>query len=76
RTGLYVLGAISSLGKTTFVQEVVDKVAEQGEHVLFFSLEMGRKELVAKSLVRTMGELKVEKKVNGEITYTRDLLSG
>ncbi|MDP7981406.1 DnaB-like helicase C-terminal domain-containing protein [Bacillus sp. WLY-B-L8] len=76
RTGLYVLGAISSLGKTTFVQEVVDKVAEQDEHVLFFSLEMGRKELVAKSLVRTMGELKVEKKVNGEITYTRDLLSG
>ncbi|WNN02612.1 bifunctional DNA primase/helicase [Bacillus cereus] len=76
RTGLYVLGAISSLGKTTFVQEIVDKVAEQGEHVLFFSLEMGRKELVAKSLVRTMGELKVEKKVNGEITYTRDLLSG
>lgn len=76
RTGLYVLGAISSLGKTTFVQEVVDKVAEQGEHVLFFSLEMGRKELVAKSLVRTMGELKVEKKVNGEITYTRDLMSG
>ncbi|MEW5208114.1 DnaB-like helicase C-terminal domain-containing protein, partial [Bacillus cereus] len=41
RTGLYVLGAISSLGKTTFVQEVVDKIAEQGEHVLFFSLEMG-----------------------------------
>ncbi|MGG0516576.1 DnaB-like helicase C-terminal domain-containing protein [Bacillus pseudomycoides] len=76
RTGLYVIGAISSLGKTTFVQEVVDKIAEQGEHVLFFSLEMGRKELVAKSLVRTMGELKVEKKVNGEITYTRDLLSG
>ncbi|MED2841482.1 DnaB-like helicase C-terminal domain-containing protein [Bacillus wiedmannii] len=76
RTGLYVLGAISSLGKTTFVQEVVDKIAEQGEHVLFFSLEMGRKELVAKSLVRTMGELKVEKKINGEITYTRDLLSG
>ncbi|HDR3653144.1 TPA: toprim domain-containing protein [Bacillus anthracis] len=76
RTGLYVIGAISSLGKTTFVQEVVDKVAEQGEHVLFFSLEMGRKELVAKSLVRTMGELKVEKKINGEITYTRDLLSG
>lgn len=76
RTGLYVIGAISSLGKTTFVQEVVDKIAEQGEHVLFFSLEMGRKELVAKSLVRTMGELKVEKKINGEITYTRDLLSG
>lgn len=76
RAGLYVVGAASSLGKTTFVQEIADNVASQGEHVLFFSLEMGKKELVAKSLVRTMGELKKIMKQKGEITYTRDLLDG
>lgn len=76
RTGLYVVGAASSLGKTTFVQEIADDVASQGEHVLFFSLEMSKKELMAKSLVRTMGELKRVMKTPGEITYTRDLLSG
>jgi replicative DNA helicase len=76
RTGLYVIGAASSLGKTTFIQEIADDVASQGEHVLFFSLEMGKKELIAKSLVRTMGELKRVMKMPGEITYTRDLLDG
>jgi replicative DNA helicase len=76
RPALYVVGAASSLGKTTFIQEIADNVASNGEHVLFFSLEMGKKELVAKSLVRTMGELKKTRKMKGEITYTRDLLSG
>lgn len=76
RSGLYSLGAASSIGKTTFVQEIVDNVAEQGEHVLYFSLEMSKNELVAKSLVRTMSELKRLIKKKGEITYTRDILNG
>lgn len=76
RAALYVIGAISSLGKTTFVQNIADHIAESGEHVLFFSLEMGKKELVAKSLVRTMQEMKFVHQAEGKITYTRDLLSG
>ncbi|MED4456179.1 DnaB-like helicase C-terminal domain-containing protein [Metabacillus fastidiosus] len=76
RSALYVVGAASSLGKTTFIQEIADSVAKNDNHVLFFSLEMGKKELVAKSLVRTMGELKSKQKIKGELTYTRDLLSG
>jgi len=40
--GLYVVGAISSLGKTTFVHQIGDQLAEQGDHVLFFSLEQSR----------------------------------
>lgn len=51
-SGLYVIGAMSSLGKTTFVQQVTDQVAQQGKDVLFFSLEMGEKELVSKSISR------------------------
>ena len=50
--GLYVVGAISSLGKTTFVHQIGDQLAEQGDHVLFFSLEQSRPEMVTKSLSR------------------------
>lgn len=50
--GLYVLGAVSSLGKTTFTIQMADQIAEQGQDVLFFSLEMSRHELMAKSISR------------------------
>lgn len=50
--GFYVLGAISSLGKTTFVHQIADQLAEAGEHILYFSLEQSRLELVTKSLSR------------------------
>ena len=51
--GLYCVGAISSLGKTTFVMQIADQVAQQGQDVIFFSLEMSRYELMAKSISRT-----------------------
>lgn len=50
--GLYVLGAISSLGKTTFITQLADQMASRGEHIIFFSLEQSRFELVAKSISR------------------------
>jgi replicative DNA helicase len=50
--GLYVLGAISSLGKTTFVLQMADQIAQLGEDVLIFSLEMARSELMSKSISR------------------------
>ena len=50
--GLYGIGAISSLGKTTFALQMADQIAESGQDVLIFSLEMSRKELIAKSLSR------------------------
>lgn len=49
---LYVIGAISSLGKTTFVIQIADYIAFQGQDVLFFSLEMSMYELMAKSISR------------------------
>src|SRR5699024_749658 len=36
--GLYVLGAISSLGKTTYICQLADQMASRGEHIIFFSL--------------------------------------
>ena len=50
--GLYFLGAASSLGKTTFVGQIADQMAIAGQDVLFFSLEMSFKELMARSMSR------------------------
>ena len=50
--GLYGIGAISSLGKTTFALQIADQIAEYGHPVLIFSLEMSKNELIAKSISR------------------------
>ena len=50
--GLYICGAISSLGKTTFVLQMADQIAQSGQDVLIFSLEMARNELISKSVSR------------------------
>lgn len=51
--GLYIIGAISSLGKTTFIMQLADQAAAlAGTDVLIFSLEMARSELMAKSISR------------------------
>ena len=50
--GLYIMGAISSLGKTTFALQIMDNIAQGGHDVLIFSLEMARSELMAKSISR------------------------
>ena len=50
--GLYIVGAISSLGKTTLVTQIADQIAEQGQDVLVISLEMAMEEIMAKSISR------------------------
>ena len=55
--GLYILGAITSLGKTTFTLQLCDQIAAAGHDVLFYSLEMARQELTAKSISRITYEL-------------------
>ena len=50
--GLYIIGAIPSLGKTTLALQIADQIAQQGNDVLIFSLEMARTELMAKSISR------------------------
>ena len=50
--GLYIVGAISSLGKTTLVLQIADQIAQAGNDVLIISLEMSRNELISKSISR------------------------
>ena len=53
RSAFYVLGAVSNLGKTAFLMQMADQVAKGGNPVLYFSLEMDKKELMARSIART-----------------------
>lgn len=69
--GLYVIGAISSLGKTTFIQQITDNIAFKGQDVLFFSLEMSKFEMVGKSLSRLTFE---SIKTRTEAATTRQIL--
>lgn len=50
--GLYILGGVSSLGKTTFAHQMADQLSRTGEHVLYFCLEQTQMELVTKGLSR------------------------
>ena len=61
--GLYVLAAISSLGKTSFALQLADQLAERGNDVIFFSLEQSKLELVSKSLARRTAQKDMEKAV-------------
>lgn len=54
--GLYVIGAISSLGKTTFIHQMCDQMAEAGSNVLFFSLEQSTLELASKTIARSIAK--------------------
>jgi replicative DNA helicase len=55
--GLYTIGAISSLGKTTLITQIADQIATTGQDVLIFSLEMARSELMAKSISRNTARI-------------------
>ena len=62
--GLYIVGAISSLGKTTLIMQIADQIAQSEQDVLIFSLEMARSEIMAKSISRHTFKLAVERGVD------------
>ena len=47
---LYIMGAETSTGKSAFLMSIAQKVAEAGTDVLYFALEMGRDEFVARGV--------------------------
>ena len=62
--GLYVLGAVSSLGKTTFVGQLADQLSEAGDRVLYFALEQSEFELVSKGISRMTARKDMETAVS------------
>lgn len=75
--GLYILGAISSLGKTTFVHQMADQIAKGGYDILYFSLEMASFELIAKSISRLTYTISRSKDGTAALAKTtRGILAG
>lgn len=76
---MYIIGAISSLGKTTLVTQIADQIAQTGTDVLIISLEMARSEIMAKSISRHTlqsilaagGDFRAAKTVRGITTGKR-----
>jgi len=73
KKNLIILGASSGAGKTTLALQIADNIADNGQDVLFFSLEMSKEEIIAKSLSRLM--FLEDKKNNGKITLAKNCLS-
>lgn len=54
--GLYSVAGISSIGKTSWCQQLAVQLAEGGSHVLYFSLEQSSLELTAKNIARYINQ--------------------
>lgn len=54
--GMYIIGAIPSLGKTTWMLQIAGSIARHGTPVIYVSLEMSAMELVTKSLAARYAE--------------------
>jgi len=50
--GLYVIGGATSVGKTAFVHQIADSIASDITPIFYFSYEMSREDLMARSLSR------------------------
>jgi replicative DNA helicase len=75
--GLLTLGAITSLGKTTFALQVADQIAQTKQtDILYFSLEMSRSELIAKSISRLTFINATKQRTRKESSTTLDIIQG
>lgn len=54
QTGLYVIGAMSGMGKTTLAMQIADNLASVGHHVMYISLEMSSRDLACRSVSKYM----------------------
>lgn len=76
--GFYVIGGVPSIGKSTFVRQMADNIANDDINVLFFSIEMGDDELILKSISKEMFKIDPQKAASTiqilKKTMDRDLL--
>ncbi|MEM2030904.1 MAG: DnaB-like helicase C-terminal domain-containing protein [Archaeoglobaceae archaeon] len=72
KIGLYVLGGIPAVGKTTFLFQIAENLARQGLHALYFSMEQSKDEFWRKYVKRHMWLMKDagDKRI-GEISDTK-----
>ena len=76
-SGLYCIGAVSALGKTTFCLQMAENIAQAGHDVLIFSLETSEDELIAKGISRLTCIYSLQEYGNTEYAKTtRGILTG
>ncbi len=79
--GLYVLGAVTGLGKTAYSLQIADNIAAAGHKVLFFSLEMGLFEMICRSIAREIKQMDPETKITtghilrGKVDDKKDIIN-
>lgn len=66
--GLYILGAIPNLGKSTFVLQIAQNLSASGVPVFFFSMEMPKNRIASKAISR---QLYLE---SGNAKFSSDML--
>lgn len=75
--GLLTIGAISSLGKTTLILQITDQIAQTRQaDILYFSLEMSKEELIAKSVSRLTFLNAKHLKKEADASNTLDIMQG
>ena len=52
--GVYIVGGLAALGKTTFCWQLLEQVARQGENCIYCSYEMSAGELYSKRVARAV----------------------
>ena len=57
KPGVYILGGLAALGKTTFALQLLEQMARRGENCIYCSYEMERGFLYAKMLAREVSRL-------------------
>lgn len=70
--GLYVVGALPAVGKTTFCWQLVSNLAAAGEPVAYLTFEMSRHELFAKTVAREV--FKRHRDVSEKLNLTNSTL--
>ena len=72
--GLYVLGAVTSVGKTSFALQMADYISQNGQDIIYISLEQSGYELIAKSISRLTAVLDDDKSKKNSFSV-RDVLT-
>lgn len=67
REGLYILAARPGCGKTTLAAALAERMLERGRRVLFVSLEMSRKQLMARRVAADVGRATAAQILRGEL---------
>ena len=69
--GVYVVGGLAALGKTSFCWQLLEQLARQGENGIYASYEMSSGELYSKRIARALYQKERKEGVEKALTITQ-----